>query len=91
MLPTRLRRHNLIYLVPFSPATATTMSSSSAVAADISPQYLSADRGPSIVVTYWILTGIATIVVGLRFYVRYTIKSIGYDDWWMLVALVGRT
>lgn len=36
-----------------------------------------------------VVTGLATLCVALRFFVRVRIKvRIGWDDWWMLIGLL---
>lgn len=47
------------------------------------------DRGPQLMGAFWTMVVISTIMVGLRFYARFRIKSIGWDDWTMLLAQVG--
>lgn len=44
-------------------------------------------RGPQLLAIYWVQTGIAIIVVALRFYVRRAKRIIGLEDWAMLVCL----
>lgn len=45
-------------------------------------------RGPNLLAIYWVQTGIAIVVVALRFYVRYAKRIIGVEDWAMLGCLV---
>lgn len=46
------------------------------------------DKGWIILALGWSQTGIATIVVILRFYTRYLMRGIVIEDWLMLIALV---
>lgn len=47
------------------------------------------DRGPQLMALLWVMTGIATLMVILRFIARYQ-KSVvgGFDDIFMLIAMV---
>ena len=49
-----------------------------------------ANRGTTLIVTLTILTTIATVMVLLRLYVRSLIKSLGLDDLFITLSLVGR-
>ena len=41
-----------------------------------------------LLVLWWTEAGVATVVVGLRFYTRYSMRAILIEDWLMLLALV---
>ncbi|KAL9045811.1 MAG: hypothetical protein Q9214_001211 [Letrouitia sp. 1 TL-2023] len=45
------------------------------------------DRGQAAMATYWVTTTIASFVVAARLYIRIVRKTIGVDDWLMLVTL----
>lgn len=49
------------------------------------------DRGGRLLVMYWTEFSICIIVVFLRFYSRIKIRSVGLDDWVMLLTLVTKT
>lgn len=50
------------------------------------------DRGPSIEVTIWVFTSIALVTVSLRIFGRVSLTSnIGWDDFWIVVAMVKKT
>ena len=62
--------------------------------ANIPPAELAAlcqlDRGPAPLVLAWTLGSTATVIVGLRLYVKtYLRHSIGWDDYTAIIALVG--
>ncbi|KAG8161510.1 hypothetical protein KVR01_008497 [Diaporthe batatas] len=44
------------------------------------------NRGPQMMGMFWTMVAISTMMVALRFYARFRIKSIGWDDWAMLMA-----
>ncbi|KAL1877878.1 hypothetical protein Daus18300_002231 [Diaporthe australafricana] len=46
------------------------------------------DKGPMLLALWWTEAGVATVVVGLRFYTRYFMRGIVIEDWLMLLALV---
>lgn len=46
------------------------------------------DRGSQLLAMYWTETAIILVVVALRFYSRILIRSLGIDDWLMLIAIV---
>lgn len=48
-----------------------------------------ANRGTTLIVTLTILITIATVMVFLRLYVRSLVKSLGLDDLFILLSLVG--
>ena len=50
-----------------------------------------ANRGATLIVTLTILITIATVMVLLRLYVRSLIKSLGLDDFFIMLSLVGRS
>lgn len=45
-------------------------------------------NGPLIMGLLWTFTALATVAVGMRFYVRNKMRGFKFDDWIMLVALV---
>ncbi|KAK2616015.1 hypothetical protein N8I77_002734 [Diaporthe amygdali] len=45
------------------------------------------DKGPMLLALWWTEAGLATVVVGLRFYTRYLMRGIVIEDWLMLLAL----
>lgn len=47
-----------------------------------------ADRGPQLTAILWVLTGASTITVIFRFIARAQKAGVGWDDFFMLVALV---
>lgn len=47
------------------------------------------DRGPQMMGAFWTMVAISTFMVGLRLYARFRIKSIGWDDYMMLITQVG--
>lgn len=52
-----------------------------------STHYTVSGNGPKLIVTFSILTGITTIAIALRVYVRgWMVKNFGMDDW---TAIVG--
>ena len=46
------------------------------------------NRGTAAIAVYWAMGIIAIIVISLRFYARVALRSLGADDWLMLVTLV---
>ena len=47
------------------------------------------DKGPEMLAIFCTLTGIATILVALRFWVRMKyLRKLGADDWVVLISLV---
>ena len=48
------------------------------------------DRGPAQIAIWWTEFGIIIIRVILRFHTRIMIRSVGIDDWMMLVNVVSR-
>lgn len=46
------------------------------------------DKGPMLLALWWAEAGVATVVVGLRFYTRHVMRAIVIEDWLMLIALV---
>lgn len=46
------------------------------------------DKGPMLLALWWTEAGVATVVVGLRFYTRHVMRGIVIEDWLMLIALV---
>ena len=46
------------------------------------------DRGPALVALYWTESAVAILLIVFRFYARWTIRSLGKDDWMMLFTLV---
>lgn len=51
--------------------------------------YAEQDRGTTLIIVAWVFLVIASIIVGLRFWVRLTrIHHLAADDWIMLISLV---
>ncbi|KAJ4414296.1 hypothetical protein N0V82_008025 [Gnomoniopsis sp. IMI 355080] len=50
--------------------------------------YDAADKGPLLLGVWWAEVGVATLFVAMRFYTRFTMRSIGADDWTILLTLV---
>ena len=48
------------------------------------------DRGPALLTIYWTQFAVALVAVVLRFYARYSIQAIGWDDWTMAITMVRR-
>lgn len=46
------------------------------------------DRGPRLLGIFWTMVAVSTVMLSLRFYVRFKIHSIGWDDWMMLLTWV---
>ncbi|KAL7621418.1 hypothetical protein AAE478_008740 [Parahypoxylon ruwenzoriense] len=46
------------------------------------------DRGPRLMAMFWTWTGLASMLLTLRFYARYKIHALGWDDWMMLITVV---
>ena len=49
-----------------------------------------ANRGATLIVTLTILITIATAMVLLRLYVRSLMKTLGFDDFFIMLSLVGK-
>jgi hypothetical protein len=47
-----------------------------------------ADRGPQLITVLWVMTGLSTLTVALRFASRSMRRSVGWDDFMMLFSLV---
>jgi hypothetical protein len=47
-----------------------------------------ATHGPTLLAVSWTMVGIDVVVVALRLFVRFTKRSVGLDDYFMLIALV---
>ena len=48
------------------------------------------DSGPQFLSLVWVEGSLATVIVAMRFYARYVYaKRVAWDDWMMLVTLVG--
>lgn len=73
LVPVSCRSH----LLEMSTSTATTASHAS-----------HEDKGWIVLALGWSQTGIAAVVVILRFYTRYMMRGIVIEDWLMLIALV---
>ena len=52
------------------------------------PPFPDDNRGPVVGAIMWTETGLAILIVALRFHVRRAAKSLAGDDWLMLLALV---
>lgn len=48
------------------------------------------DRGSRLLALYWTECIIALIIVGLRVFWRLKMKSLGWDDWFMVLTMVKR-
>ena len=46
------------------------------------------DRGPAVVSLYWTIFGLSLALLCLRFWARFRIHAIGWDDWIMALAVV---
>ncbi|ROW01495.1 hypothetical protein VSDG_02062 [Cytospora chrysosperma] len=44
------------------------------------------DRGPTMLGVFWAMVVVSTTMVSLRFYARYKVRGLGWDDWTILVA-----
>lgn len=50
--------------------------------------YDAANKGPLLLGVWWAEVGVATVFVAMRFYTRFTMRSLGADDWTILLTLV---
>ncbi len=46
------------------------------------------NRGPKLLAVFWTQLSTCMIVVAMRMYSRYKLKTTGVDDWFMVVTLV---
>ena len=47
------------------------------------------DRGPLVIAVYWVTLILAIFIVSLRLSARHQRRSLGIDDWTMLLSVVG--
>jgi hypothetical protein len=47
-------------------------------------------KGPGLVILFWVLGGVATVVVALRIFAKARIGHLKVDDAVMMIAWVGR-
>jgi hypothetical protein len=47
-----------------------------------------ATHGPTLLAISWAMVGVDVVIVALRLFVRFTKRSVGLDDYFMLIALV---
>lgn len=59
------------------------------MASQYPPGYLEQDKGPKILAVLWTLTGLTTIMVVARIWIRIKIlKNFGIDDYLIFIAMV---
>lgn len=52
------------------------------------PPFPDENRGPYLNAMFWTWSAIAILLTTLRFYIRIRIRTVGWDDWMMLLSVV---